>query len=93
MAVLGVRQTLARRRINVGCTILLPTGPAPGPATSLPDMELVLVVKSTSKDIVACCIFESPAATPRTGFGIVRAGFRHLLGGRKDSMPSIRKLV
>ena len=84
MAVLCIRQTLARDRINVGGTILLPTRPTPGPATPLSHMEFVLVVKSTRKDIVARCIFESPAATPRTGFGVVRAGFRHLFCGRKD---------
>ena len=79
MPVLCVRQTLARRRINVGGTILLPTGPTPGSSTPLPHMEFVPVVKPTGKDIVARRILESPAPTPRTGLCIVRAGFWHLI--------------
>jgi hypothetical protein len=78
-------------RINVLRTILLPTRPAPGPTTSLTHVEFVIVIQTTCEYIVTGGILESPAPTPRTLLCICRSGFRHLLGGRKDSTPSIRR--
>lgn len=78
-------------RINVLRTILLPTRPAPGPTTPLTHVEFVIVIQTTGEYIVTGRILERPAPTPRTLFCICRSGFRHLLGGRKDSTPSIRR--
>lgn len=84
-------QPVTRGRINVLGTILLPTRPTPGPTTSLAHVEFVIVIQTTGEHIITGGILESPTPTPRTLFCVCRAGFRHLLGGRKDSTPSIRK--
>ena len=74
---------VTRGRINVLRTILLPTRPAPGPTTSLAHVEFIIVIQTTGEYIITGGILESPTPTPRTLFCICRAGFRHLLGGRK----------
>lgn len=77
-------------RINVLRTILLTTRPTPGPTTSLAHVEFIIVIQTTGEYIVTGGILQSPTLTPGTLFCICRSGFRHLLGGRKDSTPSIR---
>jgi len=74
---------VTRHRINVLRTILLPTRPAPRPTTSLAHVEFIIVIQTTCEYIVTGGIFQSPSPTPRTLLCICRAGFRHLLGGRK----------
>lgn len=82
---------VTRGRINVLRTILLPARPTPGPTTSLAHVEFIIVIETTCEYIVTGGILQSPTLTPGALLCICRAGFRHLLGGRKDSRQSIRR--
>jgi hypothetical protein len=62
--VLRIRSPLARGRISVETAVFLSAGPAPCLSASLADMELVLVIEATGKDIVTGGVFQRPAAAP-----------------------------
>ena len=64
MPILRIWSALARRRISVETTVLLSAGPAPRLSASLADMELVLVIEATGKDIVTGGVLQRPAAAP-----------------------------
>ena len=51
----------------------------------------IVMVEPTCGHIITRGIFQRPAPAPRTGLCIIRAGFRHLFGRRKDSAQSIRR--
>ena len=64
MLIFRIWLLLTRFRIVIQGTVFQPAIPAPRATTPKILMEFVLVIKSTSKDIRACVIFQTPTFTP-----------------------------
>jgi len=70
---------MTRFRIDVRCTKLLTTFPAPRLATTGTNIEIFAIGrKSTRKNVITRVIFETPPLTPGTLLGV------HLVWGPKE---------
>lgn len=65
--------------------VFFPASPTPRATTSCAHYESTSEVEAARKNIVACGVFQTPARTPGTLFGICGAGLGHVYSGQSFS--------
>ena len=73
MGIFRPRQTVAGRRIVILRAEFLSTPPTPGATAPHTHVEFIAEIHPTRKNVVARRVFQTPAGTPRTLFGVFRA--------------------